>query len=301
MKVLYVDSALDFQIVHITRDDWGANQATEDFIAQRFTAPKSAKICYQIHHTAATDIDDSTPNLWSYDEAAAYMVKLQWSRPDLGPLPYPENPCLSEDLETVWLFEGRGLEAVGAHTADHNYHGQALGWLGNFDKPTSDRALQVARRAVEWRAGDLKHNQGFANLGSELSPKGWEVWGHRDSAAKSCPGNLLYPVLSTVHYIEPEDDMTPLQARLELASAWHAKSGVWMSPTSTEDPQVRLTRLALEVAGNVRTVADIVAFAPVGTPKNEPVPAWVLDPAVPYSVLPSVKLPDEEVVRLIRA
>lgn len=89
-------------------------------------------------------------------------------------------------------------------------------------------------------------------------------------------------------YLEGDDDpMTHLQARLELATAWHARTGRWMSSSASEDPQERLTRMAEQIRKGERTVADIVRFAPpLGSPPpNEPVPAWVLDREVPYSVL----------------
>lgn len=82
---------------------------------------------------------------------------------------------------------------------------------------------------------------------------------------------------------EGDDMATITQVRLELATAWYAKSGVWMDGSATEDPQKRLTRLANDVKSGARTIESIVAFATPGTPKNEPVPSWVLNAAIPYS------------------
>lgn len=77
------------------------------------------------------------------------------------------------------------------------------------------------------------------------------------------------------------DEMTLTQARIELAAAWRAKSGEWMTGSMTETAQARLSRLADEVATKKRTVEAIVAFAPakvaVGA-GGEAVPAWILDP-----------------------
>lgn len=77
--------------------------------------------------------------------------------------------------------------------------------------------------------------------------------------------------------------MTITQARLEIASRWHEKSGVWMTPAPGESAQARLTRLAKDVVAKVRTVDDIVQYAPGRTTPYlplEPVPAWVVDPSI---------------------
>lgn len=187
----------------VPRSEWGSSTATELFILNRHVALPSEKVCLQIHHTAAIDNNDATPNRWDFDEAASYMRKLQTARPDLGPLPYPECPAVAEDGNTVWLFEGRGLAAVGAHTVGHNRHGHAFGVLGNFDKADS-----VAMAAVVWgmeQRGRMLRQGLYTNLGNEKSPKGWNVWGHRDSAPKSCPGNHLYPFIEPVTLTGPID------------------------------------------------------------------------------------------------
>lgn len=77
--------------------------------------------------------------------------------------------------------------------------------------------------------------------------------------------------------------LTLLQARLEVATAWHQKSGVWMTPQPPETAQGRLTRLSLEVLRGERTPGAIALFAPQkdGTVVSEPVPSWVFDGTVP--------------------
>jgi hypothetical protein len=89
-------------------------------------------------------------------------------------------------------------------------------------------------------------------------------------------GNDTHPPL--------EEPMTPTQARIEVATAWYAKAGVWMDGISGEDPQARLTRLAKQHLGG-RTLADIVQHINrVANPQpGEAVPAWVLDPTQPAS------------------
>lgn len=80
-----------------------------------------------------------------------------------------------------------------------------------------------------------------------------------------------------------EDEMTILQARLELATAWHQKSGEWMTAQPPETAQGRLTRLALDVQSGTRTINDIILHAPQkpAPVASEPVPSWVFDPSVP--------------------
>lgn len=206
-SLLYRDPRLPLTVLWVPRSEWGSTAATESFIANRYSATAAEKTNVQIHHTAAIDIDDATPNQWDYDEAAAYMRRLQTSRPDLGPLPYSENLAVAEDPERVWLFEGRGLLKVGAHTAGYNRSGIGWGVLANFDKTTAPEVLSAVRQTIRLRVLDLKSR--FPNLGTLPNPRGWDVWGHRDTAAKSCPGNLLYPTLSQLS-LQPEDDMAIL-------------------------------------------------------------------------------------------
>ena len=181
-------------IVWIPRSQWGALASTETFIANRRKVPAADKTEIQVHHSAAADDDDSTPNRWDYDEAVAYMRKLQTARPDLGPLPYCDNVAVSEDLSTAWVFEGRGALTLGAHTAGHNWAGYGIGVFGNFDRADPD-AAKAAVEAVEWRIAALL--PALVNLGTVKNPRGWNAWGHRDTSTKTCPGHSLYPLLAT--------------------------------------------------------------------------------------------------------
>lgn len=213
-SLLYRDVRLPLTVLWVPRSEWGSTQTTETFIANRYSATAAEKTNVQIHHTAAIDVDDTTPNQWDYDEAAAYMRRLQWSRPDLGPLPYSENLAVSEDPTRVWLFQGRGLLKVGAHTAGYNRSGIGWGVLANFDQSTTPETLSAVRQTIRLRVLDLQSD--FPNLGSLKNPRGWDVWGHRDTSAKSCPGNLLYPTLSQLS-LKPEDDRIMLTQYLTEA------------------------------------------------------------------------------------
>jgi hypothetical protein len=191
-------------LVYVSRSEWGATQATENFIANRYSASAAEKTTVQVHHTASIDRLDHTPNRWTFERARAYMRSLQTARPELGPLPYSMNLAVSEDLSTVWMFEGRGFLKVGAHTAGHNRDGVGYGIFGNFDL----RDDQAALRAVEAIEADVtrRRSAGLVNLGSVKNPQGWNAWGHRDSSAKSCPGNHLYPLLANFQ-LDQGDDM----------------------------------------------------------------------------------------------
>jgi hypothetical protein len=190
------------QIVYVSRAEWGATQATENFIRNRFSATPAEKTTIQVHHTARPD--DGTPNRWDYPDAERYMRSLQTARPELGPLPYSMNLAVSEDAQTVWVFEGRGILKVGAHTAGHNRDGVGYGIFGNFDL-RDDVAALVAIGAIEQDVV-LRRGEGLLNLGEEKNPRGWNAWGHRDSSPKSCPGNHLYPLLANFS-LDPGDDM----------------------------------------------------------------------------------------------
>lgn len=280
-------------VVWVPRSQWGASVTTEAFIANRYSATPAEKTVIVVHHTTTVDGDDSTPNRWDYDEAEAYMRSLQWARPDLGPLPYSENLAVSEDLQTVWLFEGRGILKVGAHTAGHNRDGVGWGVFGNFDQADTD-AARAAVDAIEWRVAQLDR---LPNLGSVKNPSGWNAWGHRDTSPKTCPGHSLYPLLAT---FQLGDEMTITQIRLELAVGWHSRTGQWMKSASGESAQERLTRLANSVFDGKRTIEEILTFAGLPKPqRNEPLPAWVLDPMVPAGSSSSAGLTEADVKALI--
>lgn len=203
------------ELVFVPRSEWGSSQATEDFIRNRYSVTAKEKTSVHVHHTGAIDVDDNTPNRWDYDEAVAYMRRLQTSRPDLGPLPYNENYAVNEDLSIVWVFEGRGLLKVGAHTAGYNRSGIGLGALGNFDRGDTDGAKAI-KYAMERRVAWLRNEQGFTNLGTRKNPNGWNAWGHRDTSTKTCPGHSLYPLLEHFNMDDVDEDMalTPAEEKV---------------------------------------------------------------------------------------
>lgn len=189
------------KLVYLTRSEWGSSVATETFIRDRRSDSAAGKDTLIVHHVGAIDVGDDTPNRWGLPAAIAYMRRLQTSRPDLGPLPYSFNLAVSEALDTVWVFQGRGATKRGAHTAQLNSRGVGLGVFGNFDKLDGQARAVVLEGVEQWsrmlKTALVPGELALPNLGNHKSPKGWEFWGHRDgpNVPKTCPGNTLYPYL----------------------------------------------------------------------------------------------------------
>lgn len=183
-------------ITFMTREQWGANNSLPRL---GFYVPPSVRTELHVHHTVSLDLNDATPNRWSVAEATRYMRALQTARPDLGrDIPYTYVFFLMENLD-VLICEGRGLLRTGAHTAGHNTAGFGWSVAGNFDIPDNDAANALLFAIVN-EAKYLRLN-GYPNLCSRKNPRGWDLWGHRDTAPKSCPGNTLYPKLGSVKVV----------------------------------------------------------------------------------------------------
>jgi hypothetical protein len=136
------------------------------------------------------------------------------------------------------------------------------------------------------------YDRGVAALLRRMERSAYFLAGHKEWRPKTIgkygpkidpTGIDMADMRTRVGRILEEDTMTPLQARLELATAWHTKSGEWMTAQTPETAQGRLTRLSLEVLRGERTIGEIIMYAPqkVGTIQSEPVPSWVLDMSVP--------------------
>ena len=279
---------------YFSRRDWGSSTATEQFFDRRYGRNRADVVCLQIHHTAAIDGDDNTPNRWDFDEALRYTRALQTARPDLMPMPYNETVAVSEDLEDVWFFEGAGLDKVGAHTSGHNRHGFGISVYGNFDR-RDDAAAEVLLRAINTRAIELQRV--FPNLGSELSPNGWRAWGHRDSKNKSCPGGTLYPSIPRFVTFETEEEtVDKYTARLAIVGAFIRNTGTVPTPGANFDrTEDRLDELSLQVVRGERSIDDIdQALEPwrpsdlaakLATLSDSALPVWALVPKVPATGL----------------
>ena len=85
------------------------------------------------------------------------------------------------------VYEGCGLNLMGAHTIGQNTVSKAVcfGWDGDAHNMTS-QALNSARVIRLYLI-----SEGAITRGSR-------IFGHRDFAPKSCPGNKIYPFLPTI-------------------------------------------------------------------------------------------------------
>lgn len=194
-------------IEYLTRTEWGART---DLPRRGVIVAPDRRTEVHIHHTAAIDTSDDTPNTWDLADALGYQRRLQTVRPDLGlDIPYSFVAYLGEDNRTVWIMEGRGEDRSGAHTAGHNTVGIGFSFGGNFDIATPAADLQRAVDTIEWFARYLRTQRDMINLGTSRNPHGWQVWGHRDTKNKSCPGNHLYPLLAEVDFLGDDDMPDP--------------------------------------------------------------------------------------------
>jgi len=206
-------------------------------------------------------------------------------RPPSDPKPLPGPLC------HLGLVRGGAYFIVAAGKANHAGAGQwdganesveaigieAFNWGASIPFPTRELWSPVQLDAYDRGVAAL-----LAHIGQDAS----HFCGHREWATppgrKPDPSGIDLDAMRArvAAIMEP---MTPTQARIEVATAWHAASGEWMTPLPTETRQQRLTRLAAEVTAGGRTAAQIATHAVRTSPPQvgETVPAWVLDPSIP--------------------
>ncbi|XP_077995977.1 peptidoglycan-recognition protein SC2-like [Glandiceps talaboti] len=83
-------------------------------------------------------------------------------------------------------YEGRGWGVVGAHTSGYNSVSHAISYMGDFTNTLPDtKSLDIGQLIIDCGIdnGNIRSNY---NLG-----------GHRDVGATSCPGNTLYTEIQT--------------------------------------------------------------------------------------------------------
>ena len=83
------------------------------------------------------------------------------------------------------VFEGRGLRVPGGHTQGHNSSAYGVAFFGHGDK-------QYATQAQIEAFGDLLR---YLALEAKVLKENYKVRGHREVSSKSCPGNLIYPLI----------------------------------------------------------------------------------------------------------
>ncbi|MBQ9479422.1 MAG: N-acetylmuramoyl-L-alanine amidase [Selenomonadaceae bacterium] len=86
------------------------------------------------------------------------------------------------------IERGRPLDAVGAHTYDHNDNTVGICVVGNFElsRPTSEQF-----RAAEKLVGAICRNY-------DITPNDKTVFGHKDFCKTTCPGIYLYKWLPDI-------------------------------------------------------------------------------------------------------
>ena len=114
------------------------------------------------------------------------------------------------------IYELRGWDVRGGHTAGWNNRSHAVLWIGGDEGVPSDAALNSITTVV------TEHRRRYGGF----------VKGHRDVNSTSCPGDLLYAALKAGRFTsvpepEPEDDMAQPQFLLRsVDTAGH--SHIWL-------------------------------------------------------------------------
>lgn len=91
------------------------------------------------------------------------------------------------------VYEGRGWGRSGAHTRGKNSSSVGIAFAMDGDRhPLTQEAAEACRHLIAQGIG-----AGHISLG-------YEVHGHRDFAAKSCPGDLVYP---HIQELRPDGDV----------------------------------------------------------------------------------------------
>ncbi|KAK3590386.1 hypothetical protein CHS0354_028495 [Potamilus streckersoni] len=88
------------------------------------------------------------------------------------------------------VYEGRGWDAIGAHTLNYNSVGLGFCMIGNFmDHVPNDAALAAVKQMIACGVSNHKISSSYI------------LHGHRDVGQTDCPGNKLYDLIqSWPHY-----------------------------------------------------------------------------------------------------
>ena len=127
------------------------------------------------------------------------------------------------------IFEGRGLNSVGAHTPGHNATSPAVCIVGDYrSKPPTEDSI----RAVAWLLRYLKRDR---------------IVGHRDYYSTTCPGDAGYSALGRIRAaasdaVAPPPKPLPHSGTLRLAidgrrfAGWNEARGpiLWIASNSLD-------------------------------------------------------------------
>lgn len=83
------------------------------------------------------------------------------------------------------IFEGRGSRVSGAHTQGHNSTAYGVAFFGHGDKQAAtNEQVEAFKALLRYLVLDLK-----------VLKENYIVRGHREVSPKSCPGNLIWPLV----------------------------------------------------------------------------------------------------------
>jgi len=152
----------------VCRDAWGALPAAGAFVAHEIER-------LTVHHTAAL-LETNSQAPGRIRQHQRYHLDRGW--PDLA------YHFVVDGAGNV--YEGRPVDAVGDTATEYDPTGHFLVCCeGNFDEQDVPEPQLTALAAVlAWAAATYS-----------VAPD--TISGHRDWAATSCPGDLLYPVISS--------------------------------------------------------------------------------------------------------
>lgn len=208
---------------------------------------------------------------------------------------------LQEHLKQRWpdlTFEGYNCRPIAGtrQWSQHSWPGSnaqdIFGSTARLDQVAAYLRVNKVRfgiKTILWRVKDhydhVHADMWPTGYGTPPCGRGRERYQYSDGKIVSASGGNVAPqgTFGSVVVPIPEDEMTLTDARIDVASAWYAKSGEWMSPSSSgEGRSARLSRLAADVLAGRRTVASIVEFAvyvKTPDPAASP-PAWVFTSAL---------------------
>lgn len=95
------------------------------------------------------------------------------------------------------IFEGRGLRVPGGHTQGHNSDAYGVAFFGHGDiQPATNAQVQAFADLLRYLVKDVK-----------VVKEDYRIRGHREVSTKSCPGNLIWPLVANKTWA-PENVLT---------------------------------------------------------------------------------------------
>ena len=185
------------------RESWKAKNPTEPYVKHR---PKR----FTIHHTAARypkTLEDSLKEMGFIQHY--HQNGKEWI--DIG------YHLLIDPLGNI--FEGRPVDAIGAHVKDENIGNIGISLMGYYHPPVSDTPT-------------VKTFESFIAVGKYLkdtySIKISSFYAHRDLGATACPGDIIYKRMpglkKAIFEIPPATDISSEISREIIGKYLHSKS-----------------------------------------------------------------------------